>query len=389
MKYLIKIALLFLLLGSSLYAKDIATVTGLNGKAFIQRDGTKIEVTLGAVLKEKDTILTDDKAKVQIIFEDETIVTVGKNSNFSISEYMFEDSKEPIAKFAMLKGAMRTITGKIGKIAPDKFSVQAKTATIGIRGTNFSVLVGDDNTVNVYCTYGAIGVNISGEDHIVRQGFYIAVSPEGKVEIKEFTPQDLKDMKKKNFGKSASKKGRASEDETATNDGQIDTTKEEMDNIVIKDISESVVDAEQTNDTSGNPTDDSVIAGYTMHFAYYEGTFSTTSNNTSAFPNSGEATLEVNFGADTAVLTLNPDGPNGTSDTATYSDSYTGLDTNTFSTSINASPTSGVPEGTASGTFYGETGDTVKGNFSYVPDNYSPSYKAVGTYEVTTDDSLH
>ena len=388
MKNLIKIALLVLMLGVGLYAKEVATVTGLNGKAFIERGDNKIDVTLGAKLEEKDTIVTDDKAKVQIIFEDETIVTVGKNSNFSISEYIFEDNQEPTAKFAMLKGAMRTITGKIGKIAPEKFSVQAKTALIGIRGTNFSVLVGDDGMVNVYCTYGAIGVSISGEDHIVRQGFYIAVAPDGKVEVKEFTPQDLKEMKNKSFGKSAAKKGDASKDSTANNEGQMDNTKEEMDNIVIKDITNSVEDAEQTSDSSNNPTDSSVIAGYTMHHAHYEGTFTTTSNNTPVFPNSGVASLMVDFGSDSAILTLNPEGPSGTSDTATYDETYTGLDTNTFSVD-KGSPGAGLPEGTASGTFYGETGNTVKGDFSYVPDGYNTSEKAIGTYEVTSEDTLH
>ncbi|EDZ62807.1 hypothetical protein SMGD1_1727 [Sulfurimonas gotlandica GD1] len=383
MKLLTKIVLLVFLLSAAMFAKDVATVTALNGKAFVEREGTKVEITIGASLQEKDTILTDDKAKVQIIFTDETIVTVGKNSNFSISEYMFEDSQEPVAKFAMIKGAMRTITGKIGKIAPDKFQVQAKTALIGIRGTNFSVLVGEDDSVNVYCTYGAISVTVDGTEHVVQQGFYISVSPDGKVEIKEFSPQDLKDMKDKNFGKSASKKGNATDDATASNEGQIDTTTEEMDNIVIKDISDSVVDAEQTS--SEGPTANSVIAGYSMTNAQYTGTFSTTSNNTPSFPNSGTANFDVNFGADTATLTLNPGF--GQSETATYNETYTGLNTNTFSVD-KGSPGGGLPEGTASGIFYGQSGNTAKGDFTYVPDGYTTSQKAIGTFNVTTTQTL-
>ncbi|WP_373000629.1 FecR domain-containing protein [Sulfurimonas sp.] len=364
MKLLTKIVLLFFLLSVAIFAKDVATVTALNGSAFVERDGTKVEITIGASLQEKDTILTDDKAKVQIIFTDETIVTVGKNSNFSIKEYLFEDSQEPVAKFAMLKGAMRTITGKIGKIAPDKFSVHAKTALIGIRGTNFSVLVGEDDSVNVYCTFGAISVTVSGSEYVVNQGFYITISPDGRVEIKEFTPQDLKDMKEKNFGKSASKKGYATEDATATNEGQLDTTTEEMDNVFIKDITDTSADSIQTLSTG--------VESYTRNGVLYTGTFSqtATTGSTPILGPNGSAELTVNFGLDTAELTLNS--------TATFNQnpSFTGNDF-TLGQTINT--------GNATGTFQG-TGSSVNG--TYYNDEGAGTTSS-GTYNVTTTDALY
>jgi hypothetical protein len=140
MRYIIKILLAVFILSTTIFAKDVATVTAINGHAFVQRDGIKKEILLGDKLREKDKILTSEKTKVQIIFKDETIITLGKNSDFSISEYLFED-KKTVARFTMLRGAMRTITGKIGKIAPQKFSVTTKTSTIGIRGTKFAVEV--------------------------------------------------------------------------------------------------------------------------------------------------------------------------------------------------------------------------------------------------------
>ena len=384
MRFLTKIILIVLFLGATLFAKDVATVTALNGKAFVERDGQKVEVSLGDKLQEKDRVVTDDKSKMQIIFEDETIVTIGKSSNFSISEYMFEESKEPVAKFAMLKGAMRTITGKIGEIAPDKFSVTTKTALIGIRGTNFSVLVGEDGSHQVFCTYGAISVTIDGKEFIVKQGFVIVVSPDGKIEVKEFSSKDLKDMKEKNFGKSKAKKGDASEDETASNDGQLDNTTDDEADIIVQDISDTLVDADQTSSYDG-PTDDSVIAGYAMNNALYEGTYTTTSND-STLPDSGVATLGVDFGNDEALLTLNPSGTAPT-DKAIYDDAYTGLTSNTFGASV-TSAGSGDPVGDMSGKFYGDTGNTAKGDFNYKPNGMQPE-EAIGTFEVTTEQELH
>nr|WP_321267826.1 FecR family protein [uncultured Sulfurimonas sp.] len=370
MKNLIKIALLVLFLGTSIYANNVATVTGLNGKASVQRDAGELDLNLGDKLQEKDVIHTKDKTKVQIIFKDETIITIGKNSTFAINEYLFDDNKEPVAKFGMLKGAMRAITGKIGKVAPDKFSVKTKTATMGIRGTNFSILVGEDGSYNAYCTFGAISVSIDGAEHVVQQGFFISISPDGKVEIKEFSPQDLKEMKEKNFAKAESKKGKASGDEIASNEGQLDVTVEEMDNIVIKDISDSVVDAEQTGEESSDLTltDNAILAGYTQADALYEGTFAGTSTHN--FDTAGFASLYVNFGQDTASLYLE-----GNNEVSTSYDNFSGVGTNT----ITGGQEYGS-HGVADGKFYGDTGNVVNGNYT-VTDGQGTT-TASGTYSV-------
>ena len=201
--------ILFVMLGSSfVFANVVGTITALKGTAFIVRDGKNIQATLGASLNEKDSIKTKDKSKVQVIFKDETIITIGKKSNFSIDEYLFDDNNAPKAKFGLISGAMRTITGKIGKIAPDRFSVKTKTATIGIRGTNFSILAGADGSTKVFCTFGAISVSMKGVTSIVPQGFYVRVSASGeRSKPIKFTPKDLKQMRAESFTASASEGG--------------------------------------------------------------------------------------------------------------------------------------------------------------------------------------
>lgn len=189
-----------MLVSSLVWANSIGTITALQGNASIVRDGVTIEALLGAKLNKKDNITTQDKSKMQIIFNDETIITIGKNSHFSINEYLFEENKTPQAKFSLISGAMRAITGKIGKIAPEKFTVETKTATIGIRGTNFSVLAGPDGSTQVFCTFGAITASMNGETVTVPQGFYVSVSADGKIgTLVKFTPAELNKMKADSF----------------------------------------------------------------------------------------------------------------------------------------------------------------------------------------------
>ncbi len=255
MQFFIKIIFLSLLLGSTLFSKDVAVVTALNGEASVKRDGVTLPLSLGMKLQERDSVVTNADAKVQIIFNDETIITVGKSSEFSINEYLFDEEKEENSlQFGLLRGAMRTITGKIGKIAPQKFAVKTKTATIGIRGTNFTIVEREDAEI-VYCTYGAISVSINNSVNIVKQGFYARVL-DGRALIQAFTPQELHSIQKANFLAKTSKKkvNRSSNSEQAiakaVSAPQIDTTREilPVGAIAAKRVSADVRDSKQISE---------------------------------------------------------------------------------------------------------------------------------------------
>ena len=241
MKFLIKLALTAFVLSLPLFANSVATITALKGSAKIESVSASMEATLGAKLEAKDNIVTADKSKVQIIFNDNTTVTVGKKSHFSIAEYIYDDSSEPSVEFGLFKGAVKVITGRIGKIAPDKFKLKTKTATIGIRGTNFHVVNMEDGSFRAYCTYGAISVTVKGESFVVEQGFYLQVSQRGKITVTEFSADELKGMNSDHFGEPGPLKGEASEDGL-----EIDNSTDSNDGIIIKDVSDKTQDAVQT-----------------------------------------------------------------------------------------------------------------------------------------------
>ena len=265
MKFLMKMALIAFTL--PLFANGVATITALKGTAKIENASGDKNAILGSSLEEKDSVVTADKSKVQIIFKDETIVTVGKNSNFSISKYIFEENKEPTVEFSLVKGAMRTITGRIGKMAPQKFSVKTKTATIGIRGTNFTIIAMEDGSQRAYCTYGAISVTVNGEQTIVRQGFYVSYSAEGKAQVKAFTAEELKEVQDDSFGESAPLTGEATEEtETLEGDAVVDNTVEDN-SFVVKDVTAAVQDAIQNS----NPGANVIITGFSVDNDNYDG----------------------------------------------------------------------------------------------------------------------
>jgi len=250
MKNLIKIIIVNLLFSVSLLA-NIGTITALKGNVKILSNAVNIEASLGVGLNEKDHVITANNSKAQIIFKDETIVTVGKNSDFSIATYLYEADSEPTVEFGLLRGAMRTITGQIGKIAPHKFKVKTKNATIGIRGTNFTILSRDDGSLQAYCTYGAIHITLNSKGHTIKQGYFLNVGVDGKQSIHPFTAKELSRVNNENFGKDENLRGTGNEEGNSVDvTVGLDVRVENVSAIATSTVSQSTLDATQTSETS-------------------------------------------------------------------------------------------------------------------------------------------
>ncbi|RZV14853.1 hypothetical protein D3M61_02520 [Aliarcobacter butzleri] len=167
---MLKIFTLLLLFASFLFA-NIGTVSLVDGKATILRNGQTLGANIGDKVENKDVISTQVNSKIKITFIDNTIVTIGKESSLNIEEYIFNTStKEAKTELNVLKGAFHTITGEIGKVNPDKFKLKTKSASIGIRGTEF---YGDEN--RIVCTQGRIIVLSNSVSVDVPSGNYINI----------------------------------------------------------------------------------------------------------------------------------------------------------------------------------------------------------------------
>ncbi|MCX6075515.1 MAG: transferrin-binding protein-like solute binding protein [Campylobacterales bacterium] len=168
-----KILILLLLLTAAIFA-SVGEISSIKGSGTVTRASSDIDATIGLKLEEKDILKTKEDAKLQIIFKDGTIVTVGKSSTFDIAAYVYDKAKSDNSKvdFGFLEGSFKSVTGQIGKIAPDKFNLKTKTATIGIRGTT---IVG--NQESVACTQGTITISSNGVTQIVPAGMFSRTPP--------------------------------------------------------------------------------------------------------------------------------------------------------------------------------------------------------------------
>jgi len=140
-----KVILVNLIFGliTLLFANDSSGfIKKLNGEVNILRDSKVITAKIGDKIFEKDTIKTNQKSSVGIIFKDNTLISLGSNTEFDIEEYFFEPAQKKQSFISQIKkGTMTCLTGLMSKLNPDAMKIKAKGATIGIRGTHFSVSV--------------------------------------------------------------------------------------------------------------------------------------------------------------------------------------------------------------------------------------------------------
>ena len=123
--------------------REVAGKVGyMSGTLVVQRtDGTVTVVGPKAELYAGDMVITAKDSYAQIEMTDGTKMTLRPNSNLRIDAYKFrkEAPQEDNIVLRLLKGGFRTVTGLIGKRGnQDAYKLRAATATIGIRGTDFS-----------------------------------------------------------------------------------------------------------------------------------------------------------------------------------------------------------------------------------------------------------
>jgi hypothetical protein len=116
--------------------------------AAVQADGSKRILTRGSEIRPGDTIDTGE-GRAQLRYSDGAMVSLSPRTLYRIDAYAFKGQADGSEKgfFSLLKGAMRTITGAIGKSDRKSYRLDTAVATIGIRGTEYAVTYGNSITV--------------------------------------------------------------------------------------------------------------------------------------------------------------------------------------------------------------------------------------------------
>jgi len=154
------------------------TVIHVKGSANVVRGSSTTPLTVGKQVSTGDGIVTGKDARVGLKMIDGGVLRLGADTVFIIEDYAYsEQASEGRARMFMLKGAMRVITGAIGKLKERDLKLDTVVATMGVRGTDFWIGYYFSDALDVALISGA-GVyadNAAGRMEITRAGDGIAV----------------------------------------------------------------------------------------------------------------------------------------------------------------------------------------------------------------------
>ena len=122
--------------------ESIAFVDSVKGEVMIVSSEMAVKAVRYMKVNVGDSIKTGADGSVGLIFEDDTVVSLGPDSEMEVVEFLFDPAEHKLSFVArMVKGTFSFITGQIAKLAPQKVQLETPSATLGVRGTKFAVEV--------------------------------------------------------------------------------------------------------------------------------------------------------------------------------------------------------------------------------------------------------
>ena len=107
-------------------------------------DSNSRELKQGDFIYVSDEIITSSRSFAVLQFEDGAKVTIRPDSTLIIESYLYNGNGEDEATLNLVEGGLRVITGALAKTNPENYKIRTPVALMGVRGTEFSVMLCDD-----------------------------------------------------------------------------------------------------------------------------------------------------------------------------------------------------------------------------------------------------
>ena len=124
--------------GAQTAPAPVGYVKAVTGEAWITTAGQRTQAAPGTPVLVGSQIRTQPGATLGLTFKDNTVVSFGPDTDFTVDEYAFEPAQGKLGLVARLsRGTLSYISGVIAKLQPGAVSVKTPTGIIGVRGTEF------------------------------------------------------------------------------------------------------------------------------------------------------------------------------------------------------------------------------------------------------------
>ena len=123
------------------------SIKTVKGTAVIVRQNQTHPARVGEKIFKNDSFKTGPDGAMGMIFKDDTLLSLGPNTEVTINEFLFSPGEGKLSLVTrLIKGTVAYLSGIIAKLSPESVRFETPVGNVGIRGTKFAVMVdGDDH----------------------------------------------------------------------------------------------------------------------------------------------------------------------------------------------------------------------------------------------------
>lgn len=153
----------------------MGTVSDLHGSVtLIDPVAGTSALRAGQTVFEGQTLTTREDGEVHIATIDGAVIALRPNSSLRIEAYRANRNADDRIHLALVKGALRSITGWVARLRQDAYQLRTATATIGVRGT-------DHETIDIDLPQGTLAPGVYERVH---QGATVVRSERDEIEVR-------------------------------------------------------------------------------------------------------------------------------------------------------------------------------------------------------------
>jgi len=167
-KILLTISVFSLVVSPVVFAAPIGDITEQTGISSLTRELNELVAAVGADIELYDTLNTGN-GRIAVEFIDKAELRLTEHSRVLIDEVIFDpdpSKNKMVMKFAM--GTARFTSGKLGMMNKANIRIETPTATIGIRGTDFTTTIDELGRSLIILLPDITGIS-SGEISVTNQ----------------------------------------------------------------------------------------------------------------------------------------------------------------------------------------------------------------------------
>ncbi|MBN3756637.1 FecR domain-containing protein [Paraburkholderia sp. Tr-20389] len=125
-------------------ADAIGVVKTVKGAVHIERAAQSVDALIGSEVYGNDRIVTGPASSVGITLRDNTLLSEGSSSVLELNHFAYNTTTHDGALDATIRrGSLAVVDGKLAKAHPEAVRFSTPTTTLGVRGTEFIIEVGD------------------------------------------------------------------------------------------------------------------------------------------------------------------------------------------------------------------------------------------------------